>query len=183
MGVHISSLSPQLLEQIKTETSLTEEEIQLLFHRFQSLDKDSSGGLDLEEIQNLSGFTLTPLRQHLLSVLDEDGDTNIDFGEFLTAFSAFSPSGTTEQRTKFLFKVYDMDRDGFISENELYKSLKLMVGESLTDLQLQQVVSKSLALVDRDGDGKISLSEFQDFLTTLDLKIDRLSIPILNSNS
>lgn len=37
------------------------------------------------------------------------------------------------------FKVYDMDRDGFISNGELFIVLKMMVGNNLKDQQLQQV--------------------------------------------
>jgi serine/threonine-protein phosphatase 2B regulatory subunit len=37
------------------------------------------------------------------------------------------------------FKVYDMDRDGFISNGELFIVLKMMVGNNLKDNQLQQV--------------------------------------------
>ena len=39
------------------------------------------------------------------------------------------------------FKVYDMDRDGFISNGELFIVLKMMVGNNLKDQQLQQVGS------------------------------------------
>ena len=39
------------------------------------------------------------------------------------------------------FKVYDMDRDGFISNGELFVVLKMMVGNNLKDQQLQQVGS------------------------------------------
>lgn len=41
------------------------------------------------------------------------------------------------------FKVYDMDRDGFISNGELFLVLKMMVGSNLKDQQLQQIVDKS----------------------------------------
>ena len=37
------------------------------------------------------------------------------------------------------FKVYDMDRDGYISNGELFIVLKMMVGNNLKDQQLQQV--------------------------------------------
>jgi hypothetical protein len=37
------------------------------------------------------------------------------------------------------FKVYDMDRDGYISNGELFLVLKMMVGNNLKDQQLQQV--------------------------------------------
>jgi serine/threonine-protein phosphatase 2B regulatory subunit len=75
------------------------------------------------------------------------------------------------------FKVYDVDRDGFISNGELFLVLKMMVGNNLkvravtamssTDLeysvqdqQLQQIVDKTIMEADQDGDGKLSFEEF-----------------------
>ena len=58
------------------------------------------------------------------------------------------------------FKVYDMDRDGFISNGELFLVLKMMVGNNLRDQQLQQIVDKTIMEADLDGDGKISFDEF-----------------------
>lgn len=58
------------------------------------------------------------------------------------------------------FKVYDMDRDGFISNGELFLVLKMMVGNNLKDGQLQQIVDKTIMEADKDGDGKLSFDEF-----------------------
>lgn len=59
------------------------------------------------------------------------------------------------------FKVYDMDRDGYISNGELFLVLKMMVGNNLKDGQLQQIVDKTIMEADKDGDGKLSFEEFQ----------------------
>ena len=58
------------------------------------------------------------------------------------------------------FKIYDMDKDGYISNGELYQVLKMMVGNNLKDHQLQQIVDKTIIHADTDGDGKISFEEF-----------------------
>lgn len=58
------------------------------------------------------------------------------------------------------FKIYDMDKDGYISNGELYQVLKMMVGNNLKDHQLQQIVDKTIIHADSDGDGKISFEEF-----------------------
>ncbi len=52
--------------------------------------------------------------------------------------------------------MYDIDRDGFISNGELFSVLKMMVGNNLKDTQLQQIVDKTIINADKDGDGKIS---------------------------
>ena len=58
------------------------------------------------------------------------------------------------------FRIYDMDNDGFISNGELFQVLKMMVGNNLKETQLQQIVDKTVINADKDGDGKISFSEF-----------------------
>jgi serine/threonine-protein phosphatase 2B regulatory subunit len=56
--------------------------------------------------------------------------------------------------------VYDLDGDGFISNAELFRVLKMMVGNNLNDVQLQQIVDKTMLEGDEDKDGKISFAEF-----------------------
>lgn len=53
-----------------------------------------------------------------------------------------------------------MDKDGYISNGELFQVLKMMVGNNLKDTQLQQIVDKTIINADRDGDGRISFEEF-----------------------
>ena len=62
--------------------------------------------------------------------------------------------------------IYDMDNDGFISNGELFQVLKMMVGNNLKETQLQQIVDKTVINADKDGDGKISFSEFCAVSTT-----------------
>ena len=64
--------------------------------------------------------------------------------------------------TTVAFSIYDIDQDGFISNGELFQVLKTMVGNNLTDKQLQEIVDKTILYADKDGDGKISFKEFCD---------------------
>ena len=64
------------------------------------------------------------------------------------------------------FKVYDMDRDGYISNGELYIVLKMMVGNNLRD---QQIVDKTIMEGDKDGDGRLSFDEFTQMVSATDI--------------
>jgi serine/threonine-protein phosphatase 2B regulatory subunit len=66
--------------------------------------------------------------------------------------------------------VYDIDRDGFICNKEMFQVLKMMVGTNLTDVQLQQIVDKTIQEADEDKDGMISIDEFQKVLASTDLQ-------------
>ena len=48
-----------------------------------------------------------------------------------------------------LFRIYDMDNDGYISNGELFQVLKMMVGNNLKDTQLQQIVDKTIIMYDK----------------------------------
>ena len=81
--------------------------------------------------------------------------------------------------------MYDVDRDGFISNGELFLVLKMMVGSNLKvcanylarqraceayiclwkDEQLQQIVDKTILEADQDGDGKLSFEEFAQMVS------------------
>lgn len=45
---------------------------------------------------------------------------DVDFKEFIEALSTFSSKGSTESKLKFAFEIYDIDRDGYISNGELF---------------------------------------------------------------
>jgi len=62
-----------------------------------------------------------------------------------------------------------MDRDGYISNGELFIVLQMMVGSNLRDDQLQQIVDKTIMEADKDGDGKLSYDEFLDMIKDTDI--------------
>ena len=96
----------------------------------------------------------------------------MDFQEFVTGLSAFSSKGNKEQKLRFAFKVYDIDRDGYISNGELFIVLKMMVGSNLKDQQLQQIVDKTIMEADMDQDGKISFEEFTKMVENTDVSMN-----------
>lgn len=115
-----------------------------------------------------------PLASRLLEVMDVDQGGTIDFNEFVATMSIFSSKTSREKKLKCIpylcykllivlvaFEVYDLDRDGFISNGELYTALKIMSGDHLKPNELQQVVDKTIRDADKDGDGKISYAEFE----------------------
>lgn len=105
----------------------------------------------------------------MIAIFDEDGGGDVDFQEFVSGLSAFSSKGNKEEKLRFAFKVYDIDRDGYISNGELFIVLKMMVGSNLKDMQLQQIVDKTIMEADQDGDGKISFEEFKGMVESTDV--------------
>jgi serine/threonine-protein phosphatase 2B regulatory subunit len=126
----------------------------------------------------------------MIAIFDEDGGGDVDFQEFVSGLSAFSSKGNKEEKLRFAFRVYDIDRDGYISNGELFIVLKMMVGSNLKDQQLQQVrehmhgkvvrlqptnasqiVDKTIMEADLDRDGKISFEEFTKMVENTDVSM------------
>uniref|UniRef100_A0A3P8Y4B9 Dynein axonemal assembly factor 10 n=1 Tax=Esox lucius TaxID=8010 RepID=A0A3P8Y4B9_ESOLU len=145
------------------------DEIKRLGKRFKKLDLDNSGSLSVEEFMSLPELQQNPLVQRVIDIFDTDGNGEVDFKEFIEGVSQFSVKGDKESKLRFAFRIYDMDKDGYISNGELFQVLKMMVGNNLKDTQLQQIVDKTIINADKDGDGRISFEEFCAVVGGLDI--------------
>lgn len=153
--------SSHVLDSLMEGTNFDRDEIDRLRKRFMKLDSDGSGTIDKQEFLAIPGILSNPLASRLMDVFDEDGSGTIDFQEFITGLSAFSGKTSKVDKLKFAFKIYDIDRDGFIGNGELFIVMKMMVGKNLQDEELQQIVDKTIMEADEDGDGRLDFEEFK----------------------
>ncbi|KAF5540967.1 calcineurin subunit b [Fusarium phyllophilum] len=168
-----------VLDNLVQGSNFDRDEVDRLRKRFMKLDKvgklsdflDNSGTIERDEFLSLPQISSNPLATRMIAIFDEDGGGDVDFQEFVTGLSAFSSKGNKEQKLQFAFKVYDIDRDGYISNGELFIVLKMMVGSNLKDQQLQQIVDKTIMEADLDKDGKISFEEFTKMVESTDISM------------
>ncbi|KAI1180908.1 calcineurin, beta subunit [Nemania sp. FL0916] len=160
-----------VLDNIVQGTNFDREEVERLKKRFMKLDKDQNGTIERDEFLSLPQISSNPLATRLIAIFDEDGGGDVDFQEFVSGLSAFSSKGNKQQKLQFAFNVYDIDRDGYISNGELFIVLKMMVGSNLKDQQLQQIVDKTIMEADLDKDGKISFEEFTKMVENTDVSM------------
>jgi serine/threonine-protein phosphatase 2B regulatory subunit len=167
-GVSINTTS-RFLSEMSKNTNFNAAELERLKKRFLKLDSDGSGSIDRDEFLNIPQIANNPLASRMIAIFDDDGGGTVDFQEFVGGLSAFSSRGGRDEKLRFAFKVYDMDRDGYISNGELFLVLKMMVGNNLKDSQLQQIVDKTIMEADKDGDGKLSFEEFSMMVSNTDI--------------
>jgi len=146
------SITQEEIDAMKLMSNFTEKELKRLHRRFKKLDKDGSGTLTIDEFVSIPELAVNPLLERVISIFDTNKDNEIEFKEFISALSTFSDKGNKEGKLKFAFQVYDIDGDGHISNGELFQVLKMMVGSNLNDIQLQQIVDKTILEGDQDKD-------------------------------
>lgn len=145
-------------------------ELRRLRARFKKIDTDASGTISVDELLALPNMSENPLVQRVVDVFDRNGDGELDLTEFIDGLAQFADRKSRARKLAFAFRVYDIDKDGFISNGELFAVLKKMVGENLHDTQLQQIVDKTIMIHDKDGDGKIGFAEFCAVVGNIDFE-------------
>ena len=170
MGQNGSQLTEEQVEEMRSVTNFSDKEIKRLFKRFNRLDRNGDGKITYEEFLYIPELSVNPLVNRVIAVFDQNNDRKVNFKEFISALSIFSAKGGKQDKLEFAFKIYDLDGDGFITNRELFEVLKMMVGSNLSDVQLQQIVDKTILEADEDGDGKISFQDFAKILSHADFE-------------
>ncbi|KAG7716419.1 hypothetical protein KL949_003476 [Ogataea haglerorum] len=98
----------------------------------------------------------------LVNEIDTNGNSLIEFSEFLTMMARQIKEQDVEAEILEAFKVFDSDGDGKISQTELVRVLTT-IGERLTEEEARQM----LQAADTDSDGQIDIEEFAKILLHL----------------
>jgi len=170
MGNDLGAPQPQ------AKKTFSSTEVKRLRTRFRKLDADDSGTLSVDEIMKLPNITENPLVRRVVDVFDTNGDGELDFQEFLNGLAQVANKADRRQKLAFAFRIYDIDKDGYISNGELFQALKTMVGSNLKDAQLQQAVDKTIMIHHKDGDGRIGFKEFCEAIGSMDFQ-NKLNLP------
>lgn len=165
----------------KQQINFDKKELRILYQNFISMDANKNGLIEPDEFFNVPELKDNPIVNRIISVFDKNGDGKISFYEFVWGLSALTNNANLEGKLKFAFQIYDMNNDGYISNGDLFNCLKMLVGDNLNDIQIQQLSDRTLIAADKDLDGKISYEEFCNFVK--DIKIqDLFSMDMLGNS-
>jgi serine/threonine-protein phosphatase 2B regulatory subunit len=165
----------------KAQINFDKKELKILYKNFISMDANKNGLIEPDEFFDVPELKDNPIVQRIINVFDKNGDGKISFYEFVWGLSALTGDAKLEEKQKIAFQIYDINNDGYLSNGDLFNSLKMLVGDNLTDIQIQQLSDRTLIAADKDLDGKISYEEFCNF--TKDIKIqDLFSVDLFGNN-
>ncbi|XP_059293054.1 calcium-dependent protein kinase 18 [Lycium ferocissimum] len=162
-------------------STLDEEELADVRDQFAAIDVDKNGVITLEEMRQALAKDL-PWKMkesrvlEILQAIDSNTDGLVDFPEFVAA-TLHVPQLEEhnlikwQQRSQAAFEKFDVDRDGFITPEEL----RMHTG-------LKGSIDPLLEEADIDKDGKISLSEFRRLLRTASIGSRMVTSPTVRGS-
>jgi len=124
---------------------------------FRTFDANGDGGIgrdELQKIMQVQGLKVDKEQlEHLFQEIDRDGSGEIDFDEFLEIMSRLKKMGDDWERA---FRIFDHDKDGFISVSDLMKVFERM-REPICKANAEEMITAA----DVDLDGMLNLEEFK----------------------
>merc|ERR1712165_149238 len=208
MGNSKSSLllTQENITQISSETGFTASQIERLWSRFTSLDKQQKGYLSREDFLRIPELAINPLGDSIVHAFFRDGRSSdvthdyspekgagadrdvVNFCDFVRVLAHFRPLkknmeknklNSRQEKLKFAFRMYDLDGDDRISKEELLAVLTMMVGDNITEEQLNSIAERTIMEADDDKDGFISFDDFCKVLERTDVE-QKMSIRFLS---
>ncbi|KHN25296.1 Calmodulin-like protein 7 [Glycine soja] len=132
---------------------------------FQMFDRNGDGRISLKELsdslENLGILIPDKDLAQMIERIDLNGDGCVDMDEFGDLYESIMEERDEEEDMREAFNVFDQNRDGFITVEELRRvlaSLGLKQGGTLDECK------KMITKVDVDGDGMVNYKEFRQMM-------------------
>ena len=144
MGI-TSILTNEEIQRLKTETDLKEKDIKKCHKKFGGLDKDEKGYVSITDLVSIPEIENNPLRYHIAQYMSNNNENEaISFEAFIKVIDIFK-NNKTEKQYKFMFDLFDFDKDGKISHEDMLINFKLLLGNSLNEEQIIEIVDKTIS--------------------------------------
>ncbi|XP_037663651.1 calsenilin isoform X4 [Choloepus didactylus] len=138
---------PEGLDQLQAQTKFTKKELQSLYRGFKNGDA-------------------TTYAHFLFNAFDADGNGAIRFEDFVVGLSILL-RGTVHEKLRWAFNLYDINKDGFITKEEMLavvKSIYDLMGRRTCPMLREDTplehVERFFQKMDRNQDGVVTIDEF-----------------------
>ncbi|XP_009614335.1 putative calcium-binding protein CML25 [Nicotiana tabacum] len=146
--------SPAVLPPINcpaTRKELNEKELKEVFEKFDMNGDDKISASELNSaLSSVGNGVTTEELEKLFSKVDSDEDRLINFAAFLYCYRVLEDIMDS-------FSVFDVDKNGFITADEVQNLFMTTLGEEHSIEECRKLIGAG----DSDGDGMISYEEFR----------------------
>ncbi|CAI0410511.1 unnamed protein product [Linum tenue] len=144
---------------------LTESELENLRAQFKKLcaKGDNATLSEFEEVlKAMKMSSLVPLAPRIFDMFDNNRDGTVDMREILCGFSSLKNS-TGDDALRLCFQMYDTDRSGSITKEEVASMLRALPEECLpADITEPGKLDEIFDRMDANNDGEVTFEEFKD---------------------
>jgi calmodulin len=156
----LSGISLEISKKLKRKNRLSKKMFQNtdLKQAFTMFDKNGDNKISPDELhQAMKYLGLSPSEKEvkqMIEVVDTNCNGYVDYDEFyqmMTNTKIEPKNDDDELRETFL--AFDLNRDGFISAEEIKKTMAYL-GENLTDEEVNQMIKSA----DKNGDGRVDIN-------------------------
>ena len=150
MGVNSSILTSDDIQRLKSEIDFKQRDIKKCHKKFGALDKDKKGYVSITDLVSIPEIENNPLRYHIAQYMSNNNENEaISFEAFIKVIDIFK-NNKTEKQYKFMFDLFDFDKDGKISHEDMLVNFKLLLGNSLNEEQINEIVDKTIKEYSKD---------------------------------
>lgn len=162
-------ITDEKMKEFVENTKFTPKDIQhlLLVYRKIGGSDVGDGVISEDEFKKNIKFPNEMIADKMYHMIDVDGDSNIEFSEFVYGLNAFHPDADLDTKMDKCFGAYDEDGSGGISKNEVRDIIEMSLdGNCFIDLDkahLDKLVDDLFDLYDSSGEeeGNMSLDDFK----------------------
>eukprot|EP00743_Colponemidia_sp_Colp-15_P012514 GILK01014278.1.p1 GENE.GILK01014278.1~~GILK01014278.1.p1 ORF type:complete len:217 (-),score=34.82 GILK01014278.1:270-920(-) len=153
---------PEEIEELQMTSQFSRRQIFRLYDIFMGLDVYEQGKLTVNEFFKLPQLSSNPLQERIRCVLHlQDDNECMSFRQFVNHLSVFNPTMSRDAKLRFAFSIYDIDGDGRINRADLVSILRLVVGDMLTDEQLELLAARTM--VEHENSRTEQYMNFEEF--------------------
>lgn len=151
------------VKNVKSANLSSDDDIAELKEAFDMYDLNKDGVISIRELgtvmrsfgHNLSESDIL----EMVKQVDIDNNGSICFEEFSIMMSTKVKSSNIEEAAKKAFEIFDVNKDGCVSLEEL-QQVMTNLGEEVSEPEAKEMIS----VADVDGDGLINLNDFQTLM-------------------
>ncbi|XVE58854.1 hypothetical protein DITRI_Ditri04bG0202400 [Diplodiscus trichospermus] len=157
----MSTPTPSPIEETSSVSMENKHQLQKVFDQF---DANKDGKISVTELGDVLKATGSPCTEEeikgVMEDIDADKDGFINISEFSSLCHASSDAVTAAAELRDAFDLYDQDKNGLISANELHLVLNRLGMTCTVDECVKMIKS-----VDSDGDGNVNFAEFEKMMS------------------
>ncbi|XP_022864109.1 calcium and calcium/calmodulin-dependent serine/threonine-protein kinase-like [Olea europaea var. sylvestris] len=158
------SLRTKKLKNLVGSYDLKPEELENLSINFKKICKNGDNATlsEFEEVlKAMEMSSLVPLAPRIFDLFDNNRDGTVDMREIIGGFSSLKYS-QGDDALRLCFQMYDTDRSGCISKEEVASMLRALPDDYLPmDITEPGKLDEIFDLMDANSDGKVTFEEFK----------------------